>query len=139
MSWYAPRRSAARTGGSSPSTRRAASASTARSSGRTRWTVPYASCIANARSRSSSGAAAERNARSAYASCSKTRRTTSYATPLDLAARAYVRRERADPVVKLFGRPGPVELAVGGGDLLGPRDAVRRLGHECGLGECLLE
>ena len=46
---------------------------------RTRWTVPYASCRANARSRASSPSLALRSARSAYASSSNTRRTTSKA------------------------------------------------------------
>src|SRR3954469_1566740 len=49
------------------------------SSVRTRCTEPYASRCANARSRSSRSFAAVRKARSAYASCSKTRSSTSYA------------------------------------------------------------
>src|SRR6516164_7745877 len=49
------------------------------SSVRSRWTEPYASRCANARSRSSSPSAALRKERSAYASCSKTRNSTSYA------------------------------------------------------------
>src|SRR2546421_1242900 len=44
-----------------------------------RCTAPYARRCANARSRSSSSFAAVRNARSAYAPCSKTRSSTSYA------------------------------------------------------------
>src|SRR5689334_1713513 len=78
-SWYAPSLSAARTGGSSFRTGRRPSVSIAWSSVRTRWTEPYASRCAKARSRSSSPSAAVRKARSAYASCSKTRRRTSYA------------------------------------------------------------
>src|SRR4051794_30218002 len=49
------------------------------SSVRTRCTAPYARRCANARSRSSRSFAAVRNARSAYASCSNTRSSTSYA------------------------------------------------------------
>src|SRR5215204_2721308 len=41
---------------------------------------------------------------------------------MQLSARANVRRERPDPVVQLFRRPGPVEQAVLRSDLLGVRD-----------------
>ena len=68
----APAASSLRTG-------RRPSVSIAWSSVRTRCTVPYASCCANARSRASRFAVALRSARSAYASCSNTRRTTSNA------------------------------------------------------------
>src|SRR3954454_19715211 len=66
-------------GGSSFRTGRLPSVSIAWSSVRTRCTEPYASRCAKARSRSSSPSAAVRKARSAYASCSKTRSRTSYA------------------------------------------------------------
>ena len=64
-SWYAPSRSAARTGGSSLATGRPPSCSIAWSSVRTRWIVPYASRCANARSRGSMPSTAPRKARSA--------------------------------------------------------------------------
>ena len=53
----------------------------------------------------------------------------------DEPARADVRRERADVVEDLLRRPRPVELAVGGGDLLGVRRALLRLRDEGRLGE----
>src|SRR4029450_2064690 len=43
---------------------------------------------------------------------------------MELRSGADVRRERADPVVQLAGRPRPIELAVGGPDLLGVRHSA---------------
>ena len=76
-SWYAPSRNAARTGGSSLRAGRRPSLSIAWSSVRMRWTVPNASRCASARSRPSSCFATLRKTRSAYASSSNTRNTTS--------------------------------------------------------------
>src|SRR5205807_6318131 len=51
------------------------------------------------------------------------------AAAVELAARADVRRESPDPVQKLLRWARPVELAVGGGELLGVRRALGRLGR----------
>ena len=68
--------------GRARSTGRPARRSITWSSVAARWTVPYASWVASARSRASSRsrAASPCSARSAHAPCSNTRRTTAYAT-----------------------------------------------------------
>src|SRR5205085_789418 len=52
------------------------------------------------------------------------------AAAVQLPAGADVRRQRTDPVVELLGRTAPVELAVGGPDLLRVRDPHLRLWKE---------
>ena len=108
-SWYAPSLSAARTGASSLRTGRLPSVSIAWSSVRTRCTAPNASCRASARSRASRPAEALRSALSAYASSSKTRRSTSYAAPRAgeiTAGRAGTRRRSCAACPRAAPRPG---------------------------------